>query len=196
MNLREINHKLYGKLNILTSASGAIILLAIWAFFEASIWFVIPDFLLLILCVFSPKKYKIFFITCILFSIVGISAYFLFTSQYLDISSKMLRSTPFLNENMLDRVDSRYNQEGVIAAIWQTTTVTPVKVWTFKAVEHKFNFFSYLLFIAISRAIRMLLVCIIFSYLGRRLSNFLLRNTVQFLLLYLVVFFFVLLHIT
>ena len=196
MKFNEFNSIVYNKLGFLTATGGAMVLLALWAFFEASFWFIIPDFFLLILCIFSPNRYKKFFLACILFSLMGISAYFLFTSQYPAVSREILTNTPFINAEMLDKVGRVYSQQGVTAALKQTTTVIPVKVWTFQAVNYNFNFFSYLFLIAISRAIRMFLVCFIFSYLGKRCASLIRKNAVPFLMFYLLLFFIILFYIT
>ena len=143
MNFLELNKRIYDKLGIWSMTTGALALLSIWALLEASIWFVIPDFLLLILCILYPKNYIKFFLFTILFSILGIIIYFLFVSNYPGLASNILINTPFINQEMLDTLNSLYTVHGITAVLRQTTTVIPVKVWTFLAVLHKFNFFIY-----------------------------------------------------
>lgn len=196
MSFEEFNNKLFDKLSILSLTSGALVLLALWAFFEASIWFVVPDFFLLVLCISAPKKYKRFFFVGIIFSLIGISAYFMFVSQYPEKAGEILIETPFIRERMFENIDSLYSNQGVSVALKQTTTVIPVKVWTYQAVIHNFDYFVYLLFIGISKAIRIFLVCFIFSIIGKKFKKPIRKYSSMFLLLYVVLFFLVLFYIT
>ena len=196
MSFEKFNNKLFDKLSLFSLTSGALVLLAIWAFFEASIWFVIPDFFLLVLCVLSPKKYKKFFLIGIIFSLIGISAYFMFVSQYPGKAGEILIETPFIRGRMIEAIGSLYNDQGISSVLKQTTTVIPVKVWTYQAVTHNFNFFIYLLFVGISRAIRIFLICFIFSIIGNKFKKNIKKYSSIFLFLYIILFFLVLFYIT
>ncbi len=196
MTFSEFNKKLYDKLSLLTMTKGALVLLAIWAFFEASIWFVIPDFLLLILCLLYPKNYKKFFLFTLLFSILGIIIYFLFVSNYPLLSGKILVNTPFINQKMLDSINSLYMEKGIVVVLRQTTTFIPVKVWTFQTVLHQFNLFLYLFFVAVSRAIRMFIISLIFAFIGKRHKKIVREYSSILLLAYALIFFLVLFYVT
>ena len=196
MTFLELNKRLYDKLSPLTMTNGALVLLSLWAFLEASVWFVIPDFLLLILCILYPKNYKKFFIFTLLFSILGIIAYFTFVSNYTVLSGEILLNTPFINQKMLDSINSLYTDKGISVVLRQTTTVIPVKVWTYQAVVHHFNLFLYLFFVAISRAIRMFIISLIFAFIGKKYRNTLRNYSSILLLAYVLVFFIVLFYVT
>jgi membrane protein YqaA with SNARE-associated domain len=174
----------------------ALILLTVWAFFEASFWFIIPDFILLVLCMLNPKNYKKFFIFTILSSLIGITFYFLFVSNYPSISLNILMNTPFINQNMIDSINTLYNNEGIVSSLWQTTTFFPVKVWTYQAALHNFDLFLYLFFLAISRSIRMFIISFTFSFLGRKFNRFIRRNLLWMLIVYILVFFAILFQVT
>ena len=196
MTFLELNKRLYDKLSPLTMTNGALVLLSLWAFLEASVWFVIPDFLLLILCILYPKNYKKFFVFTLLFSILGIIAYFTFVSNYTVLSGEILLNTPFINQKMLDSINSLYTGKGVSVVLRQTTTVIPVKVWTYQAVVHHFNLFLYLFFVAISRAIRMFIISLIFAFIGKKYRNTLRNYSSILLLAYVLIFFIVLFYVT
>ncbi len=196
MTFLELNKRIYDKLSPLAMTNGALVLLSLWAFFEASFWFVIPDFLLLILCILYPKNYKKFFIFTLLFSILGIIAYFTFVSNYTLLSGEILLNTPFINQKMLDSINSLYTDKGISVVLRQTTTFTPVKVWTFEAVLHQFNLVFYLFFVAISRAIRMFIISLIFAFIGNKYRKAIRDYSSILLLSYIFVFFIVLFYVT
>ena len=196
MNLLKINEKTYYRLHFLSLTTGSLVLLALWSFFEASIWFVLPDFFLLILCILAPEKYKRFFVIGFLFSIIGVTFYFFFVATYQNLANELLINTPFVNQEMLDTIDKLYETKGLTAVFRQTTTIIPVKVWTFQAVLHNFSFIPYLLIIALIRSIRMFLVCLIFSFIGKKFKANIRSNVGIFIILYVVLFFFVLFYIT
>ena len=196
MTFLEFNKRLYDKLNILSMTKVALALLSVWAFFEASFWFVIPDFFLLILCILYPNNYKKFFLFTILFSVIGITSYFMFVFNYTILSSEILINTPFINQNMLDSINFLYTQRGINSVIKQTITFIPVKVWTYQAVLHNFNLFLYLFFVTISRAIRMFIISLIFAFIDRKYRRSISNNIFILLLAYVLIFFIVLFYVT
>ncbi len=196
MQIEKMNDQLYDKASLFTGSILAFILLGIWSFFEASFWFVLPDFLLLLLCLLRPEKYLRFFVLSLVASVVGISSYYGFVVFDSGLAREILDDTPFVNQGMIGDVGGWYTEGDLLVLLKQSVSNIPVKVWTYLAVEHELNLFVYVCGVGISRAVRMFMITFVFAILGRRFAAGIRRRFLLLSVGYVVLFFFVMFTIT
>lgn len=118
-----------------------------WAAAEAVCWFIIPEFLL-ILMIFMRVKGKI---KLVKYDIAGTIVGTLIALAW-HVPQKQLLEFPYIYQGMLDQVHVWYVHHGVWGLLYQPFSGVPYKVFTHSAVD--FQFFVPL-FIVIAVAARM-----------------------------------------
>jgi len=184
MNYLQINKKIYDWLKIFSLSGWALALLCLWAFFEASFWFIAPDFIIILLCFLAPKKYRKFIFIALIVSLLGGIAYYAFTSSYFNQSNEILMKTPFVSEKNMGFVENLYVKNGVSATILQSVTLIPFKIWTNNVVKHNLDAFIYFLLVGISRTFRFFIFGFLATYLRKKLR----KNTERHILLIFLVY--------
>ena len=142
MQYKSFNNSAYKLVYNFSFTYLALIIISIWAFFEASIWFIIPDFIILILILVNPKYYKKFFLITFISSIIGIMIYYLFVHLKSELAFELLIRIPFTNSLMIEKITDLYVNEGVMSILKQSFSGVPSKVWTFVAAKSSFSFFN------------------------------------------------------
>ena len=174
----------------------ALILLAIWSFFEAGIWFIIPDYLLLFFVIINPQLAKKYFFVVFIFSALGIIAHLIFLILHPDLGLILLQNTPFLSKDSFEIVQKSIIDLGYLGLLLQPFSSIPVKVWNYEAVKMGINLVFYLVLIALSRALRMGLVSILGYFFGKRFSRSLKKNFITFLIIYSILLILILLFVS
>ncbi|MCP3685641.1 MAG: hypothetical protein GY861_23570 [bacterium] len=192
MGYIQFNQKTFDLFSRFSFGVAAVVLLSFWAFFEASVWFLFPDFLLFILVILNPKKWRLFFIVSLVLSILGLSAYYLFVYLKPSLAYTILINTPFVGEYMLEKVVEFYQMKGSGIALIQAFYPIPSKVWTYETVVLGFKFLPYLLMVTISRAMRMFLVSYVGSRFGKDFKGIIRNNFFVLFLVYVIMIFTVL----
>jgi membrane protein YqaA with SNARE-associated domain len=122
-------------------------LIAFWAFSEACIWFVFPDFILLILGILSPQKlWKYLTISIIASSLGGLLMMYLCV-DHVNLVEKYLFHLPFTNLGMLNHLKTLENNFGNLSYFLQAFSGIPFKVWTYQAVSQNRNIPIYFVFV-------------------------------------------------
>ena len=183
LNYSKINAKVYEKLEKFSLDGWALIILGIWAFFEASFWFIAPDFIIGVLCFFAPKRYKKFLGVTIVISLIGGLGYYLFVSIYPELAMTILSQTPFLTEKSMGFV-SDYLGKGVSYTLLQSFTFIQFKAWTYFANVYGLNIIAYFFLVGISRIIRFSVVAGIAILLSKINKKFLKKNIILLILGY------------
>jgi membrane protein YqaA with SNARE-associated domain len=184
----NINEKTYNFLNKFILSTSAIILLILWAFFEASFWFIAPDLLITIYCFFPKSNHKKFINIAIISSIIGGIFYLILTFLYPIQITNILIQTPFVNEGKLSFVSNLFSNHGVISTLLQSFSFIPFKIWTNQAVLNNFNLFFYFSLVAISRIIRFYFGAFISKYLGKKFEKFNKKNIIPIFIVYIAIF--------
>lgn len=147
-----------------------LILLSVWAFGEASFWFIAPDFLLLPLSWEQPKKWLKFSIFTWLSSVAGGVFYLWWASHHFEAAQSILEMTPFVSAQMHSKISSIYQQHGVWGALFQSWSFMSFKIWTFEAIRHQLSLAHYFPIVIFSRVFRIFVV----SWLSSRCSRWIL----------------------
>lgn len=142
---------------------------ALWAFAEASFWFIAPDFLLLPFAIQHPNRWWRFSSAAWIGSFVGGSLYFLFCSLHFPLAESIISHTPFVTPRMLAQVSGLFDRHGSWGAFAQSWSFMSFKIWTFEAVRHDLSWWTYFPIVMLSRAFRLFAV----TWLAARLSPFL-----------------------
>jgi len=115
-------------------------LIFLWAAAEATVWFVIPEFLLLLIIflkIKNKKKLLVYdFLGTILGTVIGLIIFFTFKID--------LAKVPYVTEGMIRQVDFWYKNLGILALIHQPFSGIPYKVFLYSA--SKFSFFLPIFF--------------------------------------------------
>jgi membrane protein YqaA with SNARE-associated domain len=164
----RINNRTYDLALHFFSSPLFLFLLAIWAFFEASVWFLAPDLLLLLYFLTNPKQYKKILALVVTFSILGGISYYLFVTLNPVLAESILLQTPFVAQRNIVFVENLFVDYGVVATVLQSITLIPFKIWTFLAVQQSFSFFHYIFFAIITRCIRFSVLGGLFYWAGTK----------------------------
>jgi membrane protein YqaA with SNARE-associated domain len=141
-------------------------LVAVWAFGEASFWFVAPDFLLLPFAMANPARWRRFAAAAWIGSLAGGAGYFVFCTAEPAVAERILAATPFVTPRMLASISAQFDQHGAWGALAQSWSFMSFKIWTFEAVRHQIPWWAYIPLVMVSRAVRLFGV----SWAASRLS--------------------------
>lgn len=146
-----------------------------WAFFEASFFFIAPDFILMFFSYAKNNWKKILLITAG-FSILGGIFYFVLIQFMGEKLYAVLINTPYIGSANILTVQGFYDTYGVYGTIFQSFTFMPFKIWTYLSVSNQLNPLIYFLFVMISRIVRFGIVIIIAKILNKYFGNIIRKN--------------------
>ncbi len=162
-------------------------LLCLWAFAEASIWFILPDFLLPLYCIAAPEKRKRFVKLTVVFSFFGSLLMLWLCKNYPQQIKEIIFSLPFTSFKMLQKISSW----DLPASSFQAFSGVPFKVWTYLAVCVKsWNIPFYLLLVFAGRAFRMFWIAEISAFIGQKFKVFFEKYFLWILIVYVLVVYF------
>lgn len=147
-----------------------LILLSLWAFGEASFWFVAPDFLLIPLSLQKPRNWFKLSLIAWVSSIGGGLFYFWWASKNPELAQTVLSQTPFVSSRMQESISNLYQKYGFWGALFQSWSFMSFKIWTWEAIRADLNFWGYFPVVVFSRIFRLFVV----TYGAARLSPWLL----------------------
>jgi len=196
VNYRTLNNKAYASIREFSLTRSALILLIAWSFFEASIWFIIPEFILIPLVIANPDSYKRHFKTILISSTAGALIYVMIASLQPDLVYSLLIKIPFTNAHMIDRIMILYSKEGIASVLRQAFSGIPSKVWSYAAVKSGFGILPYVTLLTISRGARMAIVAYASSIIGRKHNTFLRDHICVLASTYILIFFIVLSYLS
>ena len=127
-----------------------LVLVGLWAFFEASFWFIAPDFILIILAFTLPRRWLALSLAALGGSLAGGIVYYGLLYASFDTFEKILKATPFVMPRMLEFVESMYRHYGYAGVLVQSLSFMSFKIWTYKAVVHDFHPLLYFPLVMIS----------------------------------------------
>lgn len=120
-----------------------------WAMGEAVIWFVIPEFLLLLMVFMRVKKKTQMVLYDVYGTIAGVLVAF-----WLDLPRTVVEQLPYIQPRMVDQVAEWFGTMSIWGLINQPFSGVPFKVFTHGAEEFHFNFLLFLLLAVVVRMSR------------------------------------------
>lgn len=153
-------------------------LVFLWAASEAIVWFVIPEFLLLLIIFLRIRKKIELLIYDILGTAIGTVLAF-----FIPITRNEILQIPYIQENMIKQVEVWYQHMGIFGLIFQPFSGVPYKAFTLTA--HEFNFFIpiFIIFGILVRITRYYFLYLIFSGIYPLLHRFVYRNYIPMFLM-------------
>lgn len=149
----------------------------IWSFFEATLWYVIPDAWLLGVCMAHPDSAARLAKICFRWSAAGVGLCWLLCSLQPDGMRHLMFGLPFTLPVMAEWVRGASEDYGVWSALYQPFSNIPVKVWTLAGSANLgWSLFHFLPLVAASRALRMVLAAHLGAWVGRRLPQWIRRR--------------------
>jgi membrane protein YqaA with SNARE-associated domain len=144
-----------------------------WALGEATVWFVLPEFLI-VLMIFMRVHRRV---ELLIYDIYGtIAGTLLAFSIYLNHSQ--IAHLPFIKPKMVHQVTVWYNHYGFFGLIFQPFSGVPYKVFTFTANDYHFFVPLFLLFAVLVRISRYYIMYAILQALYPVLHKYVYRNYV------------------
>lgn len=129
------------------------ILITTWAAAEAVVWFVIPEFLL-ILIMFMKVRRKIQLVKYdILGTVIGTVV-----ALTLHLPEKTLLSFPYVYQGMITHVHQWFSEYGILGIFFQPFSGVPYKVFNALALDYEFFIPLFIILAVVARMIRYLIV--------------------------------------
>ncbi len=195
--VNTLSRQLYAAQQCFASSFTGTSLLAAWSFMEAICWFILPDYLLLIMVVLCPTKAKRFAIISLVFSMLGCIVMLGLVGCFPEQIGHFIFTLPFTSAGMLTKVHHLEHMYGITATFLQPASAIPAKVWTYAAIyQFHWNLFIFWSFLAIARGSRMAVIAALGWWIGRYLSRKLSGYWLIWLTLYSMLFFLVLAKIS
>lgn len=170
-SIREANpHFNYFMERFFLSTEANYLVLA-WAALEALIWFIIPEFLL-ILVIFMKVNRKISLVT---YDIIGTVIGTIIGLVFVLPESVLLR-VPYIYPRMLDQVHTWYMQHGIFGLIFQPFSGVPYKVFLEQAADFNFFWLWFILLAVVARISRYVVVFELTKALYPALHRFVRRH--------------------
>jgi len=129
------------------------VLVAVWAAAEAIVWFVIPEFLL-ILIMFMKVRRKIQLVTYdIIGTIIGTAI-----ALWLHLPDQTLLKIPYIYQGMLTHVHQWFSDYGIWGIFFQPFSGVPYKVFNALAPDYGFFIPFFIILAVIARMIRYIVI--------------------------------------
>ena len=148
-----------------------------WAMGEALVWFVIPEFLLLLLIFMRIKKRQ----DLLYWDIYGTAAGTLL-AFVINLPVKYIADLPYIHTKMVQQVSSWYAHSGILGLAHQPFSGVPYKVFTFLAPHHHFFVLWFLLFAIIVRISRYYVIFVLLTGIYNALHRYVQRNYIKLFL--------------
>lgn len=180
-SLGKINFNLY--LEYFFSSHQANWLIFFWAASEALIWFVIPEFLLL-LVVFMRIRHKK---QMLMFDIAGTTVGTII-ALIIKLPENLIVKLPYIQPNMISQTRTWYAESGLLGLAHQPFSGVPYKVFTHLAWQYNFFFLWFILVAVIVRIIRYLIAYGLFISLYPKLHKLVKNNYIPLVLVSIFIF--------
>jgi membrane protein YqaA with SNARE-associated domain len=161
-----------------------------WALGEALVWFVIPEFLLLLL-VFMRIHRKRELLTYD----VGGTAIGTIIALCLHVSNNTIAHLPYIQEKMVRQTNLWYDKSGLAGLLYQPFSGVPYKVFTLTAHQHHFFIVWFVLFALVVRMSRYVIFFGIFLVIYPGVHKYVYKNYVRLVLVATFIFSFFLLRV-
>lgn len=154
-----------------------------WAMGEALVWFVIPEFLLILLIFMRIQRKR----ELLFYDIYGTAAGTLIAFA-IHIPERLIDKLPYIQPSMITQVREWFDAHGIFGLIYQPFSGVPYKVFTHLAPEYGYFILTFLVFAVIVRISRYYLIYLFLSSIYPVLHKFVHRNYVRLFLIATFVF--------
>jgi membrane protein YqaA with SNARE-associated domain len=138
-----------------------------WAFLEASVWFIFPEFLLVLLVLGAPKRSLNFVGWAAVGSLLGGSVGFI-ASRYDPVAAQgLLNAVPLITPGMIAQVHLWFAENGTLAVLYQLLSLIPYKTFVLLSGHYQLDFILFILLSALARIPRFLLATLVVSGVSR-----------------------------
>src|SRR6266550_400520 len=144
-----------------------------WAFGEAIVWFVIPEFLLLLLIFMRIQKKR----QLLLYDIYG-TAVGTLIAYVIHLPQTWILHLPYIKHGMILQTKDWYDHLGILGLIYQPFSGVPYKVFTHLAADYHFFIPAFLLFAVIIRISRYYIAYVILKSIYPFLHKYVYHNYV------------------
>jgi hypothetical protein len=128
-------------------------LVACWAAAEAIVWFVIPEFLLILLVFMKVRRKRELVIYDVAGTVVGT-----IIAIGVRFSTDTLVSLPYVTLTMVEKVNDWFSAWGVWAVVFQPFSGVPYKVFNAVAADYTLFIPAYIFLAVVARMIRYLMI--------------------------------------
>ncbi len=142
-----------------------------WALGEALVWFVIPEFLLL-LVVFMRRAKKV---QLLIYDVLGTLAGTVI-ALFVHLPMAQLVKLPYIQPNMVHQVEQWYDQFGMFGLVLQPFSGVPYKVFTSVGAGYSFFLPAFLLLAVMVRISRYVIFYTMFTTIYPVLHRFVYRH--------------------
>ena len=154
-----------------------------WAFGEALVWFVIPEFLLLLVIFLRiHRKRQLLF-----FDIYGTMAGTA-VAYIINLPVHLIDKLPYIQPKMVEQTEVWFQQHGILGLIYQPFSGVPYKVFTFLAPHYEFFILAFIVVAVIVRVARYYIFFAMFSLSYPALHKFVYKNYVRLFLITVFIF--------
>lgn len=154
-----------------------------WAMGEALIWFVIPEFLLILLIFMRIRRKR----QLLLYDIYGTIAGTL-VAFAIHLPERLIDSLPYIQPKMVVQVQEWFDLHGIWGLIYQPFSGIPYKVFTHLANDYNFFIIGFVIFAVMVRISRYYLFYLLLSGAYPIMHKYVYRNYVRLFLVATFVF--------
>jgi membrane protein YqaA with SNARE-associated domain len=172
-----------------TAGRAALGLIFVWAVAEATVWPILPDFLLIPLVVGNRRRYYLPLAGAVLGMALGGTFLYLFADWDAQHALQLLQHLPTVRASKIAGARGHLAAHGVAAFLFQPWSGIPFKVWAIVAGTQGINpLLAIPTFIA-ARAARMTILATVARLLTGRFSSLIRDQFVYLILAYVLLFF-------
>lgn len=168
-SLGKINYNVY--LENFFSSPAANWLVFFWAFGEALVWFVIPEFLLLLVLFMRVRRKR----QLLIYDIAG-TASGIIAALLIKLPASAIDKLPYIQPRMVHETERWYSSSGILGLAHQPFSGVPFKVFTHLAWQYHFSFILFLITALFVRIFRYLVVYGMFLSLYPKLHKIVRQN--------------------
>jgi len=162
--------------------------MAVWAFAEALVWPIIPDFLLALMIVSRPARWRRLLIVTVLGSTLGGTVLFTLASLFPERALATLPLLPLVFSSDIDHVQLLLSELGSVAYLQQPMSGVPFKIWGITGGAMGLSFLAAGPIFVLARSLRMVAVALVAMLIGRQCTRIIHRYPKQLLAIYITVF--------
>jgi membrane protein YqaA with SNARE-associated domain len=149
-----------------------------WAMGEALVWFVIPEFLLLLIIFMRIRRKRELLVYDVGGTVAGtIVAYFLHASY------GTIAQLPYIQEKMISQTYEWYDHLGIWGMIYQPFSGVPYKVFTLTAASQHYFLLYFIVIAVVVRMSRYIIAFGLFNLLYPGLHKYVYRNYLKLFLI-------------
>lgn len=154
-----------------------------WAASEALIWFVIPEFLLLLVIFMRVHNKK----QMLMYDIAG-TVFGTIVALVIRLPEKYIEYLPYIQPKMVSQTKIWFNENGVFGLLYQPFSGVPYKVFTHLAWQYKYNLLIFLFVAVAARIVRYVFAYGLFLLFYPRLHRVIYRNYVPLFIVAVIIF--------